>query len=86
MRNIGHGWPRTSRPSSRLRCKARKGRTSRATLLQERDKLHGSANGHGRRLVLLPVWDSYQNVVQNLRDKGLTEGITITSMYEDRKG
>jgi hypothetical protein len=32
------------------------------------------------------VWDSYQNVVQNLRDKGLTEGITITSMYEDRKG
>jgi hypothetical protein len=32
------------------------------------------------------VWDSYQNVVQNLRDKGLTEGITITSRYEDRNG
>ena len=32
------------------------------------------------------VWDSYQNVVQNLRDKGLTEGITITSRYEDRQG
>src|SRR4028118_775922 len=32
------------------------------------------------------VWDSYQNVVQNLRDKGLTEGITITSKYEDRNG
>ena len=32
------------------------------------------------------VWDSYQNVVQNLRDKGLTEGITITSKYEDRQG
>lgn len=32
------------------------------------------------------VWDSYQNVVQNLRDKGLTEGITITSSYEDRNG
>jgi len=32
------------------------------------------------------VWDSYQNVVQNLRDKGLTRGITITSKYEDRNG
>ena len=32
------------------------------------------------------VWDSYQNVVQNLRDRGLTEGITITSYYEDRQG
>jgi hypothetical protein len=32
------------------------------------------------------VWDSYQNVVQNLRDKGLTDGITITSKYEDRNG
>ena len=32
------------------------------------------------------VWDSYQNVVQNLRDKGLTEGITITSKYEGRNG
>jgi hypothetical protein len=32
------------------------------------------------------VWDSYQNVVENLRAKGLTEGITITSNYEDRNG
>jgi hypothetical protein len=32
------------------------------------------------------VWDSYQNVVQNLRAKGLMEGITITSRYEDRNG
>ena len=32
------------------------------------------------------MWDSYQNVVQNLRDKGLTEGITITSKYEGRNG
>jgi hypothetical protein len=32
------------------------------------------------------VWDSYQNVVQNLRAKGLTQGITITSKYEDRNG
>lgn len=32
------------------------------------------------------VWDSYQNVVRNLREKGLTEGITSTSHYEDRQG
>jgi hypothetical protein len=32
------------------------------------------------------VWDSYQNVVENLRAKGLTHGITITSKYEDRNG
>jgi hypothetical protein len=32
------------------------------------------------------VWDSYKNVVQNSRAKGLTEGITITSSYEDRNG
>jgi hypothetical protein len=32
------------------------------------------------------VWDSYQNVVQSLRDKGPTEGIAITSKYEDRNG
>ncbi len=32
------------------------------------------------------VWDSYQNVVQDLRAKGLTKGITITSKYEDRQG
>src|SRR4028119_68641 len=32
------------------------------------------------------VWDSYQNVVLNLRAKGLTKGITITSYYEDRNG
>src|SRR4028119_715511 len=32
------------------------------------------------------VWDPYQNVVQNLRAKGLTKGITITSYYEDRQG
>jgi hypothetical protein len=32
------------------------------------------------------VWDSYENVVKNLRDKGLMEGITIVSKYEDRQG
>jgi hypothetical protein len=32
------------------------------------------------------VWDSYHNVVENMRDKGLNEGITITSYYEDRNG
>jgi hypothetical protein len=32
------------------------------------------------------VWDSYQNVVQSLKEKGLTDGITITSRYQDRQG
>ena len=32
------------------------------------------------------VWDSYQNVVENLKAKGLKDGITITSNYEDRNG
>jgi hypothetical protein len=32
------------------------------------------------------VWDSYQNVVQTLREKNLTEGITITSRYMDLQG
>ncbi len=32
------------------------------------------------------VWDSYQNVVQYLKDNGLTDGITITSKYQDRQG
>jgi len=35
---------------------------------------------------LASVWDSYQNVVQTLRDKGLTQGITITSRYRDMQG
>lgn len=32
------------------------------------------------------VWDSYQNVVRNMKEKGLTDGITITSKYQDRQG
>ena len=32
------------------------------------------------------VWDSYQNVVHVLREKGLTQGVTITSKYKDLQG
>ena len=32
------------------------------------------------------VWDSYQNVVRKLREKDLTDGITITSKYKDLQG
>ena len=32
------------------------------------------------------VWDSYQDVVQTLREKDLTEGIAITSKYRDLQG
>src|SRR5919112_5319144 len=32
------------------------------------------------------VWDSYQNVVHMLREKDLTQGVTITSKYKDLQG
>jgi hypothetical protein len=32
------------------------------------------------------VWDSYQNVMKNVRDKDLTGGITTVSKYEDSQG
>lgn len=35
---------------------------------------------------LASVWDSYGNVVQTLRERGLTQGITITSRYRDLQG
>jgi len=35
---------------------------------------------------LAAVWDSYQNVCQTLRKRGLMEGITITSKYRDLPG
>jgi len=40
----------------------------------------------GPQTSLPAVWDSHQNVVENLRAKGLMEGITITSYCEDRQG
>jgi len=32
------------------------------------------------------VWDSYQNVAKNIRDKDLTGGIATVSKYEDTQG
>ncbi len=47
---------------------------------------HNGINFMAPQTDLPAVWDSYQNVVQTLRDKGLMEGITITSKYKDLQG
>ncbi len=40
----------------------------------------------GPQTDIAAVWDSYQNVVHVLREKGLTQGVTITSKYKDLQG
>ena len=81
VRNIGHGMAKniTFEFSAPLQS------TSGADITE----LPYCKNGINRmapQTDIAAVWDSYQNVVQNLRDKGLTEGITITSKYEGRNG
>ncbi len=81
VRNIGHGMAKniTFRFSTPLQS------TSGYDITDMPYFKHG-INFMAPQTDLPTVWDSYQNVVQNLRDKGLTEGITITSKYEDRNG
>ncbi len=81
VRNIGHGMAKniTFDFSAPLECK--NGRD-----VTEMPYFKHGINFMAPQTDLPTVWDSYQNVVQNLRDKGLTEGITITSKYEDRNG
>jgi hypothetical protein len=35
---------------------------------------------------IVAVWDTYENVVRILREKGLTQGVTITTKYKDFQG
>jgi hypothetical protein len=81
VRNIGHGVARniTFRFSAPLES------TSGHDITELPYFKHG-INFMAPQTSLPAVWDSYQNVVKNLKDKGLTEGITITSYYEDRQG
>ncbi len=81
VRNIGHGMAKniTFEFSASLQS------TSGADITELPYFKHG-INFMAPQTDLPAVWDSYQNVVKNLRDKGLTEGITITSHYEDRNG
>jgi hypothetical protein len=81
VRNIGHGMAKniTFEFSAPLQS------TSGADIAELPYFKHG-INFMAPQTDIAAVWDSYQNVVQNLRDKGLTEGITITSKYEGRNG
>jgi hypothetical protein len=81
VRNIGHGMARniTFKFSAPLE-------STSGNDITELPYFRNGINFMAPQTSLPAVWDSYQNVVKNLRDKGLTNGITITSYYEDRQG
>jgi hypothetical protein len=81
VRNIGHGMAKniTFEFSAPLQS------TSGADIT-ELPYFKNGINFMAPQTDIAAVWDSYQNVVQNLRDRGLTEGIRITSKYEGRNG
>jgi hypothetical protein len=81
VRNIGHGMAKniTFEFSAPIQ-------TTSGEDITELPYFKNGLNFMAPQTDIAAVWDSYQNVVQNLRDKGLTEGITITSKYEDRQG
>jgi hypothetical protein len=81
VRNIGHGMAK----NTTFKFSAPIATTSGSDITELPYFKHG-INFMAPQTDIPSVWDSYQNVVQNLRDKGLTEGITITSRYEDRQG
>jgi hypothetical protein len=81
VRNIGHGMAKniTFEFSSPIE-------TTSGEDITELPYFKHGINFMAPQTDLPSVWDSYQNVVDNLRAKGLTQGITITSRYEDRNG
>jgi len=81
VRNIGHGMAKniTFEFSAPIQ-------TTSGEDITELPYFKNGLNFMAPQTDIAAVWDSYQNVVQHLRDKGLTEGITITSKYEDRQG
>jgi hypothetical protein len=81
VRNIGHGMAKniTFEFSSPIE-------TTSGEDITELPYFKHGINFMAPQTDIASVWDSYQNVVQNLRAKGLMEGITITSRYEDRNG
>jgi hypothetical protein len=81
VRNIGHGMAKniTFEFSAPIQ-------TTSGENITELPYFKHGVNFMAAQTDLPAVWDSYQNVVQNLRDRGLTQGITITSKYEDRNG
>jgi hypothetical protein len=81
VRNIGHGVARNITFAFSVPLESTSGYD-----ITELPYFRNGINFMAPQTSLPAVWDSYQNVVENLREKGLTEGITITSCYEDRQG
>src|SRR5215203_5700409 len=81
VRNIGHGVARNITFAFSAPLQSTSGHD-----ITELPYFKNGINFMAPQTDLPAVWDSYQNVVENLRAKGLTEGITITSHYEDRNG
>ena len=81
VRNIGHGMAKniTFDFSAPLE-------TTSGSDITEMPYFKHGINFMAPQTDLPTVWDSYQNVVENMRAKGLMQGITITSKYEDRNG
>jgi hypothetical protein len=81
VRNIGHGVARNITFAFSAPLESTSGYD-----ITELPYFRNGINFMAPQTSLPAVWDSYQNVVANLRAKGLTKGITITSYYEDRQG
>ncbi len=81
VRNIGHGVAKNITFGFSAPLQSTSGQD-----ITELPYLRNGINFMAPQTSLPAVWDSYHNVVQNLRAKGLTKGITITSYYEDRQG
>jgi hypothetical protein len=81
VRNIGHGVAKNITFGFSAPLQSTGGQD-----ITELPYLRNGINFMAPQTSLPAVWDSYHNVVQNLRAKGLTKGITITSYYEDRQG
>ena len=81
VRNIGHGVAKNITFEFSAPLESTSGQD-----ITEMPYLRHGINFMAPQTSLPAVWDSYENVVKNLRDKGLTDGITITSYYEDRQG
>jgi hypothetical protein len=80
-RNIGHGMAK----NITLEFSAPRESTSGSDITELAYFRHGT-NFMAPHTNIAAVWEPYQYVVQNLKDKDLTEGIMIASKYEDRQG
>jgi hypothetical protein len=81
VRNIGHGVARNITFAFSAPLQSTSGYD-----ITELPYFRNGINFMAPQTSLPAVWDSYQNVVKYLREKGLMEGVTITSYYEDRQG